>query len=101
MKNLYLRVGTTYFKKSLYPNVNGDFIEILINWSPELIRQDHGKNTLSEVERYDGFICLPENRPEHFKKRVQDYYNTYHQISKSPKEGDITNTMIFLSHWNI
>ena len=98
MKNLYLRVGTTYFKKSLYPNVNGDFIEILINWSPELIRQDHGKNTLSEVERYDGFICLPENRPEHFKKRVQDYYNTYHQISKSPKEGDITNTMIFLSH---
>jgi hypothetical protein len=93
-----LRVGTTYFKKSLYPNVNGDFIEILINWSPELIRQDHGKNTLSEVERYDGFICIPENRPEHFKKRVQDYYNTYHQISKSPKQGDITNTMIFLSH---
>ncbi len=98
MKNLYLRVGTTYFKKSLYPNVNGDFIEILIIWSPELIRQDHGKNTLSEVERYDGFICIPENRPEHFKKRIQDYYNTYHQISKSPKEGDITNTMIFLSH---
>ncbi|SNB06299.1 primase-helicase family protein [Flavobacterium psychrophilum] len=98
MKNLYLRVGTTYFKKSLYPSVNGDFIEILIVWSSELIRQDHGKNTLSEVERYDGFICIPENRPEHFKKRVQDYYNTYHQISKSPKEGDITNTMIFLSH---
>ncbi|ELM3651177.1 hypothetical protein SL054_001623 [Flavobacterium psychrophilum] len=98
MKNLYLRVGTTYFKKSLYPNFNGDFIEILIIWSPELIRQDHGKNTLSEVDRFDGFICIPENRPEHFKKRVQDYYNTYHQISKSPKEGDITNTMIFLSH---
>ncbi|MCB6000072.1 DUF5906 domain-containing protein [Flavobacterium psychrophilum] len=98
MKNLYLRVGTTYFKKSLYPSVNGDFIEILIPWSSEFIRQDHGKNALSEVERYDGFICIPENRPEHFKKRVKDYYNTYHQISKSPKEGDITNTMIFLSH---
>ena len=98
MENLYLRVGTTYFKKSMYPSVNGDFIEILIIWSSELIRQDHGKNTLSEVERFDGFICIPENRPEHFKKRVQDYYNTYHQISKSPKEGDITNTMVFLSH---
>lgn len=99
MKNvLYLRVGTTYYKKSMYPTFNGDFIEILIIWSAELIRQDEGKNTLSDVERYDGFICLPENRPEHFKKRVQDYYNTYHQISKSPKEGDITNTMIFLSH---
>ncbi|MFK7002041.1 primase-helicase family protein [Flavobacterium oreochromis] len=98
MKNLYLRVGTTYFKKSLYPSLNGDFIEILVVWSSELIRQDHGKNTLSEIDRYDGFICIPENRPEHFKKRVQDYYNTYHQISKSPKEGDFTNTMVFLNH---
>jgi hypothetical protein len=98
MKNLYVRVGTTYFKKSLYPSLNGDSIEILVVWSSELIRQDHGKNTLSEIERFDGFICIPENRPEHFKKRVQDYYNTYHQISKSPEKGDIPNTMIFLSH---
>ena len=98
MKNLYLRVGTTYFKKSLYPSLNGDSIEILVIWSSELIRQDHGKNTLSDIERYDGFICIPENRPEHFKKRVQDYYNTYHQISKSPVDGDVTNTMVFLSH---
>jgi hypothetical protein len=98
MKNLYVRVGTTYFKKSLYPSLNGDLIEILVVWSSELIRQDHGKNTLSELECFDGFICIPENRPEHFKKRVQDYYNTYHQISKSPKKGDIPNTMIFLLH---
>lgn len=98
MKNLYLRVGTTYYKKSLYPLINGETTEILVPWSAELIRQDHGKNVLSEIERFDGFICIPENRPEHFKKRVQDYYNTYHQISKSPKEGDITNTMVFLSH---
>ena len=98
MKNIYLRVGTTYFKKSLYPSLNGDSIEILVIWSSELIRQDHGKNTLSDIERYDGFICIPENRPEHFKKRVQDYYNTYHQISKSPIKGEITNTMVFLSH---
>ena len=68
MKNLYLRVGTTYYKKSLYPSLNGDSIEILVVWSSELIRQDHGRNTLSEIERYDGFICIPENRPEYFKK---------------------------------
>ncbi|OOV29794.1 hypothetical protein BXU11_07980 [Flavobacterium sp. LM5] len=98
MKNMYLRIGTTYFKKSLYPLPSGDFIEILVIWSAELIRQDHGKNVLSEIERFDGFICIPENRPEHFKKRVQDYYNTYHQISKSPSEGDITHTLTFLSH---
>ncbi|WP_244289555.1 primase-helicase family protein [Flavobacterium tiangeerense] len=95
---MYLRIGTTYFKKSLYPLPSGDFIEILVIWSAELIRQDHGKNVLSEIERFDGFICIPENRPEFFKKRVQDYYNTYHQISKSPLEGEIINTLEFLSH---
>lgn len=98
MKNLYLRIGTSYFKKSLYPLSSGDFIEILVIWSAELIRQDHGKSTLSVIERFDGFICIPENRPEYFKKRIQDYYNTYHQISKSPIEGDITITLNFLSH---
>ena len=98
MKNLYLRIGTSYFKKSLYPLASGDFVEILVIWSPELIRQDHGKNVLSEIERYDGFICIPENRPEFFKKRVQDYYNTYHQISKSPADGDLSNTLVFLTH---
>lgn len=98
MKNLYLRIGTSYFKKSLYPLSSGDFVEILVIWSPELIRQDHGKNVLSEIERYDGFICIPENRPEYFKKRVKDYYNTYHQISKAPIEGDLSNTLNFLSH---
>lgn len=98
MKNLYLRIGTSYFKKSLYPLSSGYFIEILITWSAELIRQDHGKNVLSEIERFDGFICIPENRPEYFKKRIQDYYNTYHQISRSPIDGDITNTINFLTH---
>ncbi|HSD07672.1 primase-helicase family protein [Flavobacterium sp.] len=98
MKNIYLRIGTSYFKKSLYPLSSGDFVEVLVGWSPELIRQDHGKNVLSEIEKYDGFICIPENRPEFFKKRIQDYYNTYHQISRTPTEGSVTITLKFLSH---
>ena len=68
MKNNYIRVGTTYFKKSLYPTLSGDRIEILLPWSPELIRQDHGKNALSEMETFDGFICFPENRLEFYLK---------------------------------
>lgn len=97
MKN-YLRIGTSYYKKSLYPNNLGEGIEILIPWSPEIIRQDHGKNALSQVEIYDGFVCLPENRREFYKKRILDYYNTYHILSKIPKEGDITNSMMMLKH---
>ena len=98
MKNKYIRVGTTYFKKSLYPSVLGESTEILIPWSAETIRQDHGKNILSDLEQYDGFICIPENRPEQLKKRVKDYYNTYHSISSNPVKGDISNTLNFVSH---
>lgn len=98
MKNKYIRVGTTYYKKSLYPSILGESTEILVVWSADLIRQDHGKSILSEIEQYDGFICIPENRPEEFKKRVQDYYNTYHSISNTPVKGDISNTLNFVSH---
>ena len=95
---MYLRIGTTYFKKSNFPTLTGDKIETLIPWSPELIRQDHGKDALSKIEKFDGFICYPENRPEHYLKMVEGYYNTYHQMSKKPVPGEIKNTMVFLKH---
>lgn len=98
MKNLYLRIGTSYYKRSLLPSLSRESVEVLINWSPELIRQDHGKNTLSEIEKFDGFICVPEHNPSLFKKRVGDYYNTYHQISHTPKEGEIVNSLHFVEY---
>ena len=98
MKNLYLRVGTSYYKRSLYPSLSRESIEILVQWSPELIRQDHGKNTLSEIEKYDGFICIPEHNPNLFKKRIGDYYNTYHQISHIPTKGDIATSLYFVEY---
>ena len=98
MKNLYLRIGTSYYKRSLLPSLSRESVEVLINWSPELIRQDHGKNTLSEIEKFDGFICVPEHNPSLFKKRVGDYYNTYHQISHTPKEGEIANSLHFIEY---
>lgn len=98
MKNLYFRIGTSYYKRSLLPSLSKESIEVLINWSPELIRQDHGKNTLSEIDKYDGFICVPEHNPSLFKKRIGDYYNTYHQISHIPKEGEIANSIHFVEY---
>lgn len=98
MKDLYFRVGTSYYKRSLLPSLSKESIEILINWSPELIRQDHGKTTLSDIEKFDGFICIPEHNPKLFKKRIEDYYNTYHQISHIPTEGETTNSQNFIEY---
>lgn len=98
MKENYLRVGTSFFKKSLYPTMSGDRLEILLPWSSETIRQDHGKNFIATIETFDGFVCFPENRPDHYQKRHQGYYNTYHSISKMPQEGTIEATKKFMNH---
>ncbi len=98
MKHLYIRVGTSYYKLSRFPSLSKESILILINWSSEVIRQDHGKNTLSDIEKFDGFICIPEHNPKLFKKRIEDYYNTYHQISHIPIEGETTNSIKFVEY---
>ena len=98
MKNCYFRIGTSYYKRSLFPSLSKESIEVLISWSPELIRQDHGKTTLSDIEKFDGFICIPEHDPKLFKKRIEDYYNTYHQISHIPVEGETTNSINFVEY---
>lgn len=98
MKKKYMRVGTSFFKKSLYPTISGQNLEVLLPWSAETIRQDHGKKLISEIENYDGFICFPENRIEHYQKNHLGYYNTYHSMSKVPLEGTIDNIQKFMEH---
>ena len=45
----YIRVGTSYYKKVQAPTIAGHFNEILVSWSIETIRQDHGKSYLSKI----------------------------------------------------
>ena len=52
----YIRVGTTYYKKVNIPLISGDKLEKRIFWSSECIRQDHGKNALASIPKYDVFL---------------------------------------------
>jgi len=45
----YLRIGTTYYRKIRKPLASGDFTELLLLWSIECIKQDHGKDFLAAV----------------------------------------------------
>lgn len=92
----YIRVATTYFKKVKAPTLSGTFNEILIPWSIETIRQDHGKTYLSKIPKYDGFTCFPNHID--FKQVHSGFYNRYSPLSKSPLKGDISNTIKFLKH---
>ncbi len=94
---LYLRVGTSYYKLVQAPTIAGHFNEILVHWNIETIRQDHGKDYLSKVPKYDGFFtCIPSHID--FKQEYKGFYNTYSPLPAVPKEGECTTSLDFVKH---
>jgi len=92
----YLRIGTSYYKKVKAPTIAGLYNEILVSWRIETIRQDHGKDYLSKVPKYDGFTCIPNHID--FKQSYLTFYNTYYPLSKTPEKGNFTNSLYFIKH---
>ena len=97
MKNIpYIRVGTSYYKLVKVPTIAGHYNEILAYWNIETIRQDHGKNYLGKIEKYDGFTCIPSHID--FKQQYQKFYNTYSPLSKRPIQGELTHSLELVNH---
>ena len=92
----YLRVGTSYYKLVQAPTIAGHFNEILVHWNIETIRQDHGKDYLSKVPKYDGFTCIPSHID--FKQEYKGFYNTYSPLPGVPKDGTTETTTAFMKH---
>ena len=92
----YIRVGTSYYKTVKAPTIAGHFNEILVHWNIDTIRQDHGKDFLSKISKYDGFTCIPNHID--FKQEYLGFYNIYSPLGKKPKEGDIKLSLKFVKH---
>jgi len=92
----YIRVGTSYFKQVKAPTIAGHFNDILVHWNMETIKQDHGKDHLSKIPKYDGFTCIPNHI--NFKQEHLGFYNIYSPLGKQPKEGGIVNSLKFVEH---
>ncbi|PKQ43835.1 primase-helicase family protein [Confluentibacter flavum] len=92
----YIRVGTSYYKRVKAPTIAGHFNEILVHWNMETIKQDHGKDHLSKIPKYDGFTCIPSHIE--FKQEYLGFYNIYSPLGKVPKEGDVTLSLKFVKH---
>ncbi len=92
----YLRVGTTILKRVLMPLSNGRSIETLIPWNVETLRQDHGKDYLAQVPKYDGFCTIPSHTDYH--REIHGFLNRYEPISTTPAKGDFPHIRDFLEH---
>jgi len=95
-ENPYIRVGVLFYKQVDAPTINGDYSTILTQWNIETIRQDHSKDYISSIPKYDGFTCIPEHI--NFHKVYGKFYNTYFPLSNIPHEGGFDCTYSFLTH---
>ncbi|MBJ7879626.1 primase-helicase family protein [Gelidibacter salicanalis] len=92
----YIRVGTVYYKLVYVPTIGGKFNETLVPWNMETIRQDHGRNFIGTIKRYDGFTCIPSHL--NFVREWHGFYNTYSPLPHQPKKGEFPYTLRLLEH---
>jgi hypothetical protein len=92
----YIRVGTTLYKIVRRPLMSGDFIEERRVWNYETLRQDHSKDFISLIEKYDGFCSVPDHI--NYKRSIGTFLNQYEPIPYQPAPGDCPITLEFLRH---
>lgn len=92
----YIRVQTSYFKKSLKPAINGEFTESWTPWSAEMLKMDLGKYLMEKIRKFDGFCCVPEHL--NYQERIGNFYNLYQPLSWKPQPGDCETILMFLRH---
>ncbi|WP_165044006.1 primase-helicase family protein [Dysgonomonas sp. ZJ709] len=92
----YLRVGTNLYKIVRRPLISKDFIEERRPWNYETLRQDHSKDFISTIEKYDGFCSVPDH--VNYQRSIGKFLNQYEPIPHKPIEGSCTVTFDILSH---
>lgn len=92
----YIRVGNSFYKMVKIPLISGDYLDSIIRWNSEFIKQDLGKDALSSIEKYDGFCVVPDHL--NFKQVIGNFYNKYLPFGHQPKEGEWPHIECFLKH---
>lgn len=91
----YIRVATDYFKiiqkKDRYSGVN----TILKPWKKDEIKEDHTKQILSKVYRFDDFTIIPNNKT--FIHSQNNCYNLYSKFPHEPIESNVNDADIPVS----
>lgn len=96
MSEKYIRVATTLYKIVRKPLLSGDFYEMLIAWNYDTLRQDHSKDFISQIEKYDGFCCIPSH--SNYQRCVGNFLNDYEPIPVVPSSGSCPKILQFLGH---
>ncbi len=92
----YIRIGISYYKMVKKPLASGDYLTMLSSWSVECIKQDHGRDYLSVIPKYDGFCFVPSHL--NYKRIVGNFYNRYYPFTHKAQFGNPLKTLEYLEH---
>ncbi len=88
----YIRVGTDYFKLIKKEDRWGSTHFLLKSWKKDEIKEDHTKQMLQLVFKYDDFTILPNNKQ--FIPVKNNCYNLYSKFPHIPFSGIVNNGLI-------
>lgn len=92
----YLRIGVDYFKKIQKKDRFGITGIDLKKWKKEEIKDDHGKQYLNRIPKFDNFCIEPDNFD--FKPVIENCYNLYHAFRHTECKGSIKWSAIIMEH---
>ncbi|KAA6338369.1 hypothetical protein EZS27_013621 [termite gut metagenome] len=78
----YVHIGTTLYKIVHKPLLSGDSIEVRVPWNYETLRQDHSKDFISQIEKFDGFCSVPDHI--NYQRCIGTFLNQYEAIAYLP-----------------
>lgn len=92
----YFRVGDNYYKIINVTNYQNEEYETYVQIKRLTIIDDHGKEYLKSILKYDSFVNVPNNFNE---QKIPDHlFNLYKPIDIKPVEGNWKWTQILMSH---
>lgn len=97
----YVRVGTTYYKITQKKNRWGGIEDNLSVWKKEVIIDDHTKNIIKHIPKYDDFVIVPDNK--NYTRAFGLCYNLYSPFPYIPyphhvTDKDIPHSLTVLRH---
>lgn len=96
----YKRIGSDYYKliQSVVP-AGGETVvteEKLIPWTKYAIIDDHGKNSIKHIERFNSFTNFPSHTD--YQRRINNQWNLYSEVHHEIEPGEFPVIAKFLKH---
>ncbi len=92
----YIRVQTSYYKRTRQPMVTGGYTDGWLLWSSETLKKDLSADAIKKIRKFDAYCCVPSHTD--YRETIGNYFNKYHPLEFKPEPGSCDTILDFLRH---